>query len=213
MASRIPALAALLALACLAAAAQAAPPQAKEIAALAESDPELANHFGLFTTRPVTLADYGGKLVAAANVMSSIMGKRITPEALNELASREKLFSENAYGAKVVLGGAAFARLLSLASGGRYAVSLEARVAGRIPDDEAQEAVGSTDLYVILAWLDHTPMIERSLAWGPDGAMALVTVVNPLAGVGGPAPYKAKSQFAPAAIDAWEFYRFRKTIK
>jgi hypothetical protein len=212
MARRILALAALSALACLAA-AQAAPPQPKELAALAEADPELANHFGLFAARPVTVAEYGGRLVAAANVMSSLMGKRITPEALNDLAHRERLYSENAYGATVALGGAAFAKLLTLASDGRFIVSLEARVAGRVPDDEAQAAVGSSDLYVILAWLDHTPMIERSIAWGPDGAMARVSVVNPLAGAGGSVPFKALSLYDPAAMDAWEFYRFRKSIK
>jgi hypothetical protein len=213
MAPRILALAALTAFSCLTAAAQAKAPQPNELAALAATDPELANHFGFFTTRPVTVAEYGGRLVAAANVMSSLMGKRIAPEALNELAHKERLYSENAYGATVALDCAAFARLLTLASGGRYAVSLQARVEGRIPADEAQEAEGSSDLFVLLAWYDHTPMIERSIAWGPDGAMARVSVVNPLSGAGGSLPYKALSLYDPASIDAWEFYRFRKTIR
>jgi hypothetical protein len=191
----------------------AAQPRADELSALAASDPELANHFGLFTTWPVTVGDYGGKLVAAANIVSSLMGKRVSPEALNELASREKLFSENAYGAEVILDGFSLAKLLGLATDGRYAVSLEGRVAGRVPSEEAQEAEASSDLFVILVYLDHVPMIEKSIAWTPEGAMALVRVVNPLAIPGAPVPYKALSQYAPDAFDAWEFYRFRKAKK
>lgn len=187
--------------------------QTNALAALVDSDPELANHFGLFSARPATLAEYGGKLVAAANVITSLTGKRTTPEALDELARKAGLYSENAYGALVALDGKSLAKLMSLASGGRYAVSLEARAEGRVPDDEAQEAIASSDLFVVLAYLDHAPMIERSIAWTPEGSMARVTVVNPLDASGAAVPYKAQSQYDPAAFDSWEFYRFRKTIK
>ncbi len=196
------------------AAAQApADARAKALMALAQSDPELANHFGVFSTNPVTLGDYGGTLVAAANVISALTGQRTTPEALNELASKEKLYTENIYGALVCLDGAAIAKLLSLASGGRFAVSLDGRVAGRVPSEEAQAAEGSPDLFVMLAYLDHTPMIEKSIAWTPEGEMARVAVVNPLASSGGPVPFKSLSVYDPAAFDSWEFYRFRKLKK
>jgi hypothetical protein len=185
----------------------------KAIAALAESDPELANHFGVFKSRPVSLEGYGGKLVAAANIVSSVTGTRTTPEALNAMANKEKLFSENAYGASVVLDEKAMCHLLSLATKGRYVVSLAHRVAGRVPNEEIREAEASADLFVILAYLDHTPMIESSVAWSSSGVVALVRVVNPLADSHGAVPYKAKSEYGPMAFDAWEFYRFRKTIQ
>jgi hypothetical protein len=215
MARRLKVLVALWVFCVLAAGAQSAPEpaQAKAMMALVESDPELANHFGLFTTRPVTIADYGGKLVAAANVITALIGKRTTPDILNELASKEKLYSENAYGASVALDGKAFAKLLTLASAGRYSVSLEARVAGSVPNEEAQMAEASPDLFVILVYLDHTAMIEKSIAWSPEGSMVSVNVVNPLAAAGGPVPYKSMSQYDPTAFDSWEFYRFRKSIK
>jgi hypothetical protein len=187
--------------------------QLQTIAALAEADPELANHFGVFKSRPVSLGSYGGKLVAAANVVTSLTGTRTSPEELNALASKEKLFSENAYGASVVLDGNALCRLFFLATKGRYTVSLAHRVEGRVPSDEAQEAEASADLFVILAYLDHTPMIESRFAWSPDGAMARVHVVNPLSAVGGAVPYKARTDYDPKAFDAWEFYRFKRTIR
>ncbi len=187
--------------------------QLQAMAALAESDPELANHFGIFKSRPVSLEGYGGMLVAAANIVTSVTGTRTAPEALNALASKEKLYSENAYGASVVLDGKAMCRLLSLASKGRFAVSLEHRVEGRVPVEEAQEAVASPDLFVILAYLDHTPMIESGFSWTPEGNIARVRVVNPLAAVGGAVAFKAKAEYDPGAFDAWEFYRFKKAIK
>jgi hypothetical protein len=183
------------------------------IASLAESDPELANHFGVFKSRPVSLEGYGGKLIAAANIVTAITGTRTTPEALNALANKALLFSENAYGANVVLDEKAMCRLLSLAMNGRYAVSLAHRVAGRIPNEEAREAEASADLFVILVYLDHTPMIESSIAWSSEGSIARIRVVNPLATTGGVVSYKAKSEYDPKAIDAWEFYRFKKTIQ
>jgi hypothetical protein len=187
--------------------------QLQALSALAESDPELANHFGVFKSRPVSLQGYGAKLAAAANIITAVTGSRTTPEELNDLASKERLYSENAYGASVVLDEKAFCRLLSLASRGRYSVTLAHRVAGGVPDEEAQEAEASPDLFVILAYLDHTPMIETSIAWSPDGSMARVRVVNPLSRADGAVPYKAKTEYDPAAFDAWEFYRFRKSIK
>jgi hypothetical protein len=193
------------------------PARAKErlqaMAGLAESDPELANHFGLFASRPVSLQAYGGKLVAVANIVTALTGTRTGPEAMNELASKERLFSENAYGAGVVLDGEAMCRLLSLAMKGRFAVTLAHRVEGRIPREEAREAEGSEDLFVILAYLDHTPMIESSFVWSGDGSIARVRVVNPLAAVAGAVPYKARTDYDPAAFDAWEFFRFRKAIR
>jgi hypothetical protein len=183
------------------------------MAAMAETDPELANHFGIFKSRPVSLEGYGGKLVVAANIITTITGTRTSPADLNALASKEKLYSENAYGADVVLDPKAMCRLLSLASKGRFAVSLAYRVEGGVPVDEAQEALSSSDLFVILAYLDHTPMIENGFSWNPDGSIARVRVVNPLAAAGGAAPYKAKSEYDPKAFDAWEFYRFKKTIR
>jgi hypothetical protein len=194
-------------------ASEGAKAQLQAINALAEKDPELANHFGLFRSK-ARMPGNSGKLVAAANILSSIAGKRVTPESLNELASKEKLYSENVYGASVVLDQKAFCRLLSLGSGGRFAVSLEHRVEGRKPDEEAQEAEASSDLFVILAYLDHMPMIETRFAWSPDGHIARVSVVNPLAASGaGAVVYKAKTDYDPAAFDAWEFYRFRKSIR
>jgi hypothetical protein len=183
------------------------------MAALAESDPELVNHFGLFKSRPVSLEGYGGKLVAAANIVTAVTGTRITPESLNALASKEKLFSENAYGAKVVLDEKAMCRLFTLALSGRYAVSLSHRVEGRIPSEEAKEAEASADLFVIIAYLDHIPMIESSIAWSADGSIARVRVVNPLAAVTGAIPYKARTEYDSSAFDAWEFYCFKKTIR
>jgi hypothetical protein len=183
------------------------------MAALAESDPELANHFGLFKSRPVSLEGYGGKLVAAANIVTAVTGTRTTPESLNALASKEKLFSENAYGAKVVLDEKAMCRLFTLALSGRYAVSLSHRVEGRIPSEEAKEAEASADLFVIIAYLDHIPMIESSIAWSPGGNISRVRVVNPLAAVTGAIPYRARTEYDASAFDAWEFYRFMKTIK
>jgi hypothetical protein len=187
--------------------------QLQAMAALAESDPELANHFGIFKSRPVSLEGYGGKLVAAANIITSLTGTRMGPDALNALASREKLYAENAYGASVVLDPKAMCRLFSLASKGRFAVSLAHRVEGRVPTEEAMEAVASPDLFVILAYLDHTPMIESGFAWNPDGSIARVRVVNPLAALGGEVPYKARLEYDPGAFDAWEFYRFKKAIQ
>jgi hypothetical protein len=183
------------------------------MAAMAETDPELANHFGLFKSRPVSLEGYGGMLVVAANIITTVTGTRTSPAELNALASKEKLYSENAYGASVALDPKAMCRLLSLASKGRFAVSLAHRVEGGVPVDEAQEALASGDLFVILAYLDHTPMIENGFAWNPDGSIARVRVVNPLAAAGGAVPYKAKAEYDPGAFDAWEFYRFRKSIK
>jgi hypothetical protein len=216
MALRTGALVAALAVAALCRAPAQSPipsAQTKAMMALVESDPELANHYGLFASPPATLGDYGGKLVAAANILTSLLGKRTTPESLNEIASKAKLYSENVYGANVCLDGEAMAKLLSLGSGGRYSVSLAKRVAGEIPSEEAQDAEASSDLYVILAYLDHMPMIERSFAWNPDGTLAGVSVVNPLAGMPGLVPYKAKTSYEPSAIDAWEFYRFRKALR
>jgi hypothetical protein len=187
--------------------------QLQAMAALAESDPELANHFGLFKSHPVSLEGYGGELVAAANIVTAVTGTKTSPEALNALANKEKLFSENAYGANVVLDEKALCRLLSLASNGRYSVSLAHRVTGRIPNEEAREAEASADLFVILAYLDHTPMIESGITWGSDGSIARVRVVNPLVAAGGNVPYKAKSEYGPTAFDAWEFLRFKKTIQ
>jgi hypothetical protein len=187
--------------------------QMQALAALAESDPELANHFGIFKSRPVSLEGYGGMLIAAANIVTTVTGTRTTPAELNALASKEKLYSENAYGASVVLDPKAMCRLLSLASKGRFAVSLAYRVEGSVPVDEAQEAEASPDLFVILAYLDHTPMIESGFVWSPDGSIARVRVVNPLAAAGGPVPYKAKGEYDPSAFDAWEFYRFKKAIR
>jgi hypothetical protein len=187
--------------------------QLQAMAALAESDPELANHFGIFKSRPVSLEGYGGKLVAAANIITSVTGARTTPGELNALAGKEKLFSENAYGASVVLDAKAMCRLLSLASKGRFAVSLAYRVEGGIPSEEAQEAEASSDLFVIIAYLDHTPMIENGIAWSPDGSIARVRVVNPLATAGGAVAYKAGTEYDPSAFDAWEFYRFKKAIR
>jgi hypothetical protein len=183
------------------------------MATLAATDPELANHFGLFMSRPVSLDAYGGMLVAAANIITTVTAVRTSPEALAALAVKEKLFSENAYGASVVLDAAAMCRLLSLATNGRYAVSLAHRVEGRVPNDEAREAEDSADLFVDIAYLDHTPMIETSIAWNPDGSIGRVRVVNPLASVAGEVPYKTKSEYGPSAFDSWEFYRFKKTIK
>jgi hypothetical protein len=183
------------------------------MAALAEKDPELANHFGFFKSRSMTPGN-NGRLVAAANILSSLMGKRVTPDSLNEIAIKEKLYSENAYGAEQALDQKAFCRLLALGSGGRFMVSLERRVEGRVPDEEAQNAEASPDLFVILAYLDHTPMIETRFAWRPEGQITRVSVVNPLAASGaGAVAYKNRSDYDPLAIDAWEFYRFRKSIR
>jgi hypothetical protein len=231
-ASRIAALCAAWTLAsCAVAFAQAAPSTAASSAApsaadaatakaqleamgeLAQKDPELANHFGLFTAGDQASARKP-KLVAAANILSSVCGRRITPESLDGIAAKEGLYSENVYGVRSVLDAAAFCRLLSLGSGGRYVVSLDSRVEGRVPDDEAHEAEASSELFVVIAYLDHTPMIESRFAWGPEGSMLRVSVVNPLADPSVKAPrYKAKTDFDPSAFDAWEFYRFRKSIK
>jgi hypothetical protein len=183
------------------------------MAALTQQDPELANHFGLFAAGDQGSAKYP-KLIAAANILSSVCGRRITPESLGELAAQEKLYSENLYGAQSILDAKAFCRLLALGSGGRYIVSLESRVEDRIPEDEAHEAEASPDLFVILAYLDHVPMIENRFTWGPDGTMLRVSVTNPLALSASKAPqYKTKADYDPEAFDAWEFYRFRKSIK
>jgi hypothetical protein len=190
----------------------AAKAQIKAAAALAESDPELANHFGLFKTRPLGTDSYG-KLVVAANIVTSISGTRTSPDDLNALANKEQLYSENIYGARVVLDGKALCRLLSLALKGRYAVSLAHRVAGEVPNEEALEAEASPDLFVTLAYLDHVPMIESGIAWSPTGEMQRVKVTNPLAAAGGAVPYKARAEYDPKAFDAWEFYRFRKSIR
>jgi hypothetical protein len=181
-------------------------------AAAAEADPELANHLGFFKSRPLTAGSYG-KLVAAANIVTSITGTRTSPDDLNDLANREKLFSENIYGASVVLDGRAMCRLLSLATKERYSVSLAYRVEGEVPNEEALEAEASADLFVTLAYLDRVPMIESGIAWSPTGEMQRVRVVNPLSAAGGPVPYKARSEYDPRVFDAWEFYRFRKTTR
>jgi hypothetical protein len=191
---------------------EAAKAKIRAAAALAESDPELANHFGLFKTRPLGVESYG-KLVAAANIVTSIAGTRTSPEELNALAGKEGLYSENIYGANVVLDGKSLARLLSLALKGRYIVSLAHRVEGEVPNDEALEAEASSDLFVSLAYLDRVPMIESGLSWSPTGEMQRVRVTNPLSAAGGPVPYKARAEYDPNAFDAWEFYRFRKSIR
>lgn len=187
--------------------------QVEAMATLTQKDPELANHLGFFATGDPAAAKYP-KLVAAANILSSVCGRRITPESLDALAVKENLYSENLYGARSVLAPSAFCRLLSLGSGGRYSVSLESRVAGRVPDDEAREAEASPDLFVILAYLDRVPMIENRFAWGPDGTMLRVSVANPLASAASKVPqYKTKAEYSPEAFDVWEFYRFKKSIK
>jgi hypothetical protein len=181
-------------------------------AALAETDPELANHFGFFKMRPLGVWSYG-KLVAAANIVTSITGTRTSPDDLNALANKEKLYSENVYGASVVLDAKAMCRLLSLATKGRYAVSLAQRIVGEVPNDEALEAEASPDLFVTLAYLDRIPMIESGISWSPTGEMLRVRVTNPLGAVIGPVPYKARTEYAPGAFDSWEFFRFRKSIR
>lgn len=181
-------------------------------ASLAESDPELANHFGLFKTKPVGVQNYGGKLVVAANIINSVTGLKTSPDELNALASKEKLFSENAYGASVALDSKAMCRLLTLGSRGRFVVSLAHRVEGRVPVDEAREAEASPELFVIIAYLDHTPMIESAFSWA-GANIEKVCVINPLAGLEGAVPFKARSEYDPKSIDVWEFYRFRKSIQ
>lgn len=193
------------------AALERAKAELQAMSAFADKDPELANHFGLFKAKAVAPKNRG-MLVAAANILVSVAGKRVTPDSLNELAIKEKLYSENAYGDAVALDSKGFCRLLSLGSGGRFAVSLEHRVEGRVPDEEVQEAEASSDLFVILAYLDHAPMIESRVAWSPEGRIVRVGVVNPFAAEGDVA-YKTKSEYDPAAFDAWEFYRFRKSIR
>jgi hypothetical protein len=185
----------------------------KALAAIAEADPELSSHFGLFKIRPAATGSSDAKLVVAANIVSSVGGKRVSPEALGEIAAREKLYTEDAYGANSVLGATSLCRLMSLAMGGRYSISLEQRIVDRIPSEEAQDAEASSDLFVILVYIDRVPMIESRLAWGPDGRILRVSVVNPQLGSVGAVPYKARSEYDPEAFDVWEFYRFRKAAR
>jgi len=56
-------------------------------------------------------------------------------------------------------------------------------------------------------------MIESSIAWSPDGRHRAGPRRESLAAVTGAIPYKARTEYDASAFDAWEFYRFKKTIK
>jgi len=212
---RAVALAATLCLVVFGAFGQAATPgspsgPSAEAASYVDSDPELANHFGFMRTRAVTIGAYGSEIVTAANVVSSVGTSALTPDKANELAARNGLYSENIYGAKVILGAEGLRRMFELGTGGKYKVSIAHRVSGRIPSAEIEEAEKSPDLYIVVAYLDHSAMGVGGTIRTADGSIARVKVSNPVGADGVILQIKAKSEYDASLFDSWLFFRFER---